>query len=139
MFENEMTYITLSGREFPIRCDIKVLEQIQEKYKDLAAFEDLIYAFTPALDKNGKPEKDKEGNIVGHLGIPDVKAVNDALYFMVSEGLEVAGEDTVTRDELLSYVDASPIDVGKALQPEYDKCFKRKNLPTTQKKATGKN
>lgn len=134
MFENELTYITLSGRDFPIRCDMKVLEEIQDKYSDLVKFENLIYPHTPALDKDGKQKKNKEGDLLYNIGMPNIKAVNDALYFMVSEGLQVSGDEPVERNELLVYVDVSPQTIGEILAEEYDKCFVRKNAMTTQKK-----
>ena len=32
MFENKLNTITLSGKEYPMKCSILVLEKIQDKY-----------------------------------------------------------------------------------------------------------
>ncbi len=35
MFEKELDTIALSGKEYPIKCSILVLEKIQDKYETL--------------------------------------------------------------------------------------------------------
>lgn len=134
MFDKKINAVTLSGKTIPIVCDMRVLEQIQEKYSDLSTFEDLLAKFTPQLEESGEESKDKDGNILGRYGIPDIKAINDALYFMACEGYTVSGDEPMERNELLSLVDVSPIDLGIVLRAEFDKCFVRKNLKTTQMK-----
>ena len=137
MFE-KLNYIELSGVTYPIKCDMAVLEQIQEKYGDLQGFEKKIYRFHPTLDENGVKVTNEEGLAVGTLDYPDVGAVADALFWMVSEGLEIEAEAAgkemreVSRKELLRKIDASPIDIGDALHDEYVRCFQRKNVRTTQ-------
>ena len=91
MFE-KLNYIELSGVTYPIKCDMAVLEQIQEKYGDLQGFEKKIYRFHPTLDENGVKVTNEEGLAVGTLDYPDVGAVADALFWMVSEGLEIEAE-----------------------------------------------
>ena len=49
MFE-KTNYIELSGEKYPIKCDILVLERIQDKYEDLSEFENGLNGFTPAVD-----------------------------------------------------------------------------------------
>ena len=137
MFE-KLNYIELSGEAWPIKCDMAVLEQIQEKYGDLQEFEKKLYQFRPNLDENGEEIRNDEGLIVGTMEYPDVGAVIDALFWMVSEGMEIEAEESgkeprkVSRKELIRKIDASPIDVGDALHDEYVRCFRRKNVKTTQ-------
>ena len=59
MFE-KIKYIELSGEEFPIKCDILVLEKIQDKYEDLSEFENKLNGFTPAVDENGEYKRNEE-------------------------------------------------------------------------------
>ena len=54
MFETSLNTINLSGTEFPIKCSLLVLEQIQDKYGDYKAVEDKIFRFTPDLDEKGE-------------------------------------------------------------------------------------
>ncbi len=137
MFE-KLNHIELSGETWPIKCDMAVLEQVQEKYGDLQEFEKKLYRFRPTLDENGNEVKNEEGMTVGTLEYPDVAAVADALFWMVSEGLEIEVEEAgkemreISRKELLRKIDASPIDVGDAMHDEYVRCFRRKNVRTTQ-------
>lgn len=88
MFE-EMNKIALSGKEYPIKCDLVVLEKIQEKYGDIGKFEDGLLTWEPVLDENGNQiiENGKK-KAVGKF--PDVKTVNDALFWMASEGETIA-------------------------------------------------
>lgn len=39
MFE-ELNYIEMSGKKYPIKCDLVVLEKIQDEFGDLNEFED---------------------------------------------------------------------------------------------------
>ena len=43
MFENKLNTITLSGKEYPMKCSILVLEKIQDKYGTLEEFEAVSY------------------------------------------------------------------------------------------------
>ena len=110
MFE-KVNHIELSGESYPIRCDMAVLEKIQDKYGDLIAFEDLIYKFEPKLD--------------------------DALYWFVEEGLDIEEPGkTISRKELIRSVDLPPIDLARMVHDEYVRCFERKNAQTPQNPET---
>lgn len=136
MFE-KVNHIELSGEAYPIRCDMAVLEKIQDKYGDLIAFEDLIYKFEPKLDDKGKPVKNKEGLIIGTYGYPKISAVNDALYWFVEEGLDIEEPGkTISRKELIRNVDLPPIDLARMVHDEYVRCFERKNAQTPQNPET---
>lgn len=136
MFE-KVNHIKLSGEIYPIRCDMAVLEKIQDKYGDLIAFEDLIYKFEPKVDKNGNPVKSKEGLIVGTYGYPKISAVNDALYWFVEEGMDIEEPGkTISKKELIRNVDLTPIDLAKVVHDEYVRCFERKNAQPPQNPET---
>ena len=47
MFE-KTNYIELSGEKYPIKCDILVLERIQDKYEDLSEFENGLKRLYPS-------------------------------------------------------------------------------------------
>ena len=83
MFETSLNTINLSGTEFPIKCSLLVLEQIQDKYGDYKAFEDKIFRFTPDLDEKGEMIPMGEGMVRGKFGDPEVSALKDGLYMMV--------------------------------------------------------
>lgn len=77
----------------------------------------------------------KEG---GHR-TPEIKMLNDALFWMVKEGEEIKAEEEsrpvneVDRNKILRKVDIPPKDLGTLLHEEFQRCFERKNEKTTQR------
>ena len=132
MFET-MNYIKLSGDKYPLKCDILVLEKIQEEYEDLSDFENKLTGFRPEVDEDGEIVKNEEGYMVGRYGIPDAKTVRKALTWMIQEGLDIEGKESVEEKELVRKVDLSPMELGKLLRNEFSRCFERKNEQTTQR------
>lgn len=137
MFE-ELKKITLSGEEYPIKCDLVALENIQEEFGSISEFEEKLMPWTPKLDENGKEVKAKNGNTVYMGRIPDIKAVNTALYYMAREGEEIAAEREkrkprpMSREKLVRKVDLAPVDLADQLHKEFMRCMNVKNEKTTQ-------
>lgn len=128
-----MNYIKLSGEKYPLKCDILVLEKIQEEYEDLSDFENKLTGFRPEVDEDGEIVKNEEGYMVGRYGIPDAKTVRKALTWMIQEGLDIEGKELVEEKELVRKVDISPMELGKLLRNEFSRCFERKNEQTAQR------
>ena len=143
MFE-KLNYIELSGEKYPIKCDILVLEKIQEEYGDMSSFENGIRGFTPNVDENGEIVINEDGLMVGMSGTPNIKMINKALIWMIREGIEIEKEDSqkeypdFTDMALLRKVDMTPKELGAAIHAEFNRCFARKNGKTTQREETGK-
>lgn len=137
ILKNNQNTITLSGVELPIRCDLYVLEQIQEKYTDLSAYEYKLIGFTPERDEFGDVVLNDNGNTVGKFGVPDIKVVADTLHMMVNEGLEYEGAgETFSVIELKRMVDLSITELSSILHEEYMSCFRRKNQTAMQSQET---
>ncbi len=51
MFE-EMNTIELTGRKYPIKCDLLVLEKIQDKYGTIGEFEQKLMTWEPVFMQN---------------------------------------------------------------------------------------
>lgn len=133
MFE-KVNYIELSGDKYPLKCDILVLEKIQEEYGDLTEFENNLTGFVPKRDEEGEIVRNEEGFMVGVYGIPDAKTLRKALMWMVQEGLEIEGTQMeITEVDIARKVDMSPVELGNILRDEFSKCFERKNGETTQR------
>ena len=142
MFE-KIKYIELSGEEFPIKCDILVLEKIQDKYEDLSEFENKLNGFTPAVDENGEYKRNEEGRLVGFYGEPKMEALLDALEWMVEEGIEIEQENgkdiqKASGKALIRKADMTPKELAEILHEEFARCFRRKNQKTTQREKTEK-
>ena len=131
MFERPKT-ITLSGVEFPIKCDFVVLEKIQEKYGSVIEFDKMIYTFVPKLDNDGNLIE-KDGMLIGNVVTPaDLKPLFDALLWMVEEGCDIMsdlGEEApeYTPEKLKRMIDMPPYQLSDILHDEYTRCFEKKN------------
>lgn len=124
--------VTLSGQVLPIRCDLYVLEQIQERYENLEDFEYRLMGFVPSRDEFGDVIINEKGNTEGRFTTPDIKVLGDALHMMVNEALEYAGAETMGEKKLKQMVDIPVSELSRKLHDEYLNCFKRKNLPAMQ-------
>lgn len=137
MFE-ELNCIVLSGESYPIKCDMVVLEKIQEEFGSITDFEDRLIPWEPKLDEDGKQVKAENGNPVFMGRFPDIKVVNAALHFMVNEGEEIAAEresrtpNLWERTKLARKVDLTPIAIADQLHEEFQRCLRIKNGKTTQ-------
>ena len=133
MFEKEMNRIILSGETYPIRCDMLVLEQIQERFGDISKFENKLMGFKPLVNRNGSVKKDDKGRTVGISGTPDIKALKFALCSMIKEGYAAEGRtEEVNETDLMRAVDMAPKELGEILHMEFMRCFKRKNPEPAQ-------
>ena len=140
MFQ-KLNRITLSGTEYPIKCDLLVLERIQDKYKDLAEFENKLSGFVPGVDEDGEYTRNEEGRIIGYYGEPNMEALGDFLEWTVEEGIDIDREEngsemeTPERKKLIRSVDLAPRELMEILREEFRRCFERKNGKTTQTKS----
>lgn len=149
MFEG-LNHITIAGTAYPVKCDLYVLECIQDKYGSLEEFEEGIRyrkqvdGMVQKLDENEQPVLDENKNPVMIPGKvwkykdPDMKMINYGLELMVNEGIDIQNEDSkekmshVTARELARKMDLNVFEVSAILQREYVTCFKVKNQETTQ-------
>ena len=144
MFE-ELKYIELSGEKYPVKCDLVVLEKIQDEFGSLEEFEKKITPWEPKLDEAGEKIKNEKGNVETEFKMMDIKAMNTALYFMVNEGEEVAAEKvgrephTYSRNEIVRKADINPGSLVLKLLKEYYRCFDLKNEETTQDQKSQEN
>lgn len=136
MFD-KLNHVTLSGVEYPIKCDILVLEQIQNEYGSIAKFEREIIAWEPVLDENGEEVLNDSGIRKVKSKLPSVKAVNDALYWMITEGMEIEAVKKnepikqLKREELLRCADMAYMKLADLVHDEFSRCFEDPNEETT--------
>lgn len=134
MFEKKLNIITLSGKEYPIKCSILVLEKIQDKYETLEAFEDDLSIF----------EDTKENEEI-KVRFPKMAALCDALYWMVQEGEEITAEEEgrkpvkYKRESLARKIDGSLFVTAQILKREFGRSFTSKNQKTTKTENTETN
>lgn len=112
--------IRINGKRYPIRCNIRVLGELQEVFGGVKQFE---------IALRGIVEKEKDGKKVAvREKEPSMKAVAIALPIMVNEGLLLSGEDMerLTEDEIMDGLSVSPYEAARIMEEEYGDCFKQK-------------
>lgn len=141
MFER-MERIELSGTSYPIKCDMAVLEQIQETFGSIEEFEnglvDWEYKSDEENEKGARESENNEENEEEKRAVefkwPRAKAVNAAVFFMVNEGMELEGEKPPFSSikEAAQAIDVPILEIARILHNEFMRCFTRKNRNTTQ-------
>lgn len=138
MWNDEMTRIDICGGSFPIRCDMVVLEKIQEEFGDVLDYEYAIRGVVPYFDPDsGLRIKDRDKSTT-----PNVRMVCRSLAWMIAEGIEVSGEElqAPTEKDIKQQMDMSITDLALACFREYSKCFlSRKGRSKDRRKDTNQN
>lgn len=135
MFE-KLNEIELQGKKYPIKCDLLVLEEIQNEFDSLDEFErglvtvEKIEEEKDEIEEALEEELGEEAQKVQYKAkFPDMKKVSAALFFMVNEGEEITAElegrtpAKYTRKELARKVGDSVIRVANQLHEEFYRCF----------------
>ena len=82
--DETMTKFSFRGDSFPIRCDLLVLEKIQERVGDIMDAENEIRGFKPRVDSDGVVD-----TTVGRWTIPNISLVTQSLVWMMEEAREI--------------------------------------------------
>lgn len=156
MFD-EMKKIVMQGKEYPIKCDLLVLEKLQQEFGSLNDFENGLITMEEIQEEKKEEEAgDLEQELQRELGVepeekkeeekkkykvkfPDMKCVKAALYYMVNEGEEIEAERegrtpvVYTREELGRKAGAAIIGIANQLHMEFYNCFFTGNRPQKEK------
>lgn len=138
MFGREIKYIELSGEKVPIRCDMLVLERIQDDFGDITKFENKLIGFEPIYNEDGTLKLNENGESIGRSVMPDIKTVRYGLCAFTKEGYECIGQEKPSDKELIRMVDVTISELSELIHEEFMRCFKRKNQSPTQKEKTEK-
>ena len=123
---NTSTIRIAENIELPYKCDLYVLEKIQEKYGTVLDFERQL------IGKKIVQEKDENGDLIEKevFTEPSISAVNFALPLMVKEGLEIeqiSGDYPFKTDrQILSAATRNYRYIAYDLHNEFANCFKVK-------------
>ena len=93
MLSNNVSTISVGGITYPFKCDLVVLEKIQDKYEDLVKVEDGLRGFIPARDADGVIDR-----TAGIMTLPNVGMVCQIMTWMVEEGIEITGQNLEAPD-----------------------------------------
>ena len=89
----ELTRILIGDRELPIRIDLNVLEQIEERYETKEKFEQELLGWRFKRNEEGKYERKADGSIAIEYVKPSLKALIFILPRMINEGLKAEAYD----------------------------------------------
>ena len=134
----ELDRITLCrGKEFPLICDLAVLEKLQEEYDyAINEFERDILGFVPKKDENGNLMYRDDGSLVLTQGTPRIRALSIGLTLMVNEGLRLEAyknggkPKSYTEDEIIYLCKIPFMSLSAMLHEEFMKCFASKKKLT---------
>jgi hypothetical protein len=146
MTDIKLNYIDIGGMEFPIYCDLNVLEKAQEEFESLTRFERELIGLELVRDADGNLVLNEDGTIKKKEGEPKIKALSFALREMVREGRKIeerqTGEEPVdiSEDELIELCDIGYRELSFKLHQEFNRCFeaKKKKKVTKTKKTNPK-
>ena len=83
MFESkDLTMFPLGEQEYPIKCDLVVLEKVQEMVGDIIVAEDKLRGFVPRVDADGVIDRS-----TGRWTVPDIALVTQTLVWIMTSPL----------------------------------------------------
>lgn len=133
--DSEMTKFSFRGDSFPIRCDLLVLEKIQERIGDIQIAEYEIKGFKPRIDADGVMDTS-----TGRWTIPNIGLVIQSLIWMMEEAKNITNGQyqipTVT--DLKQQDDYTISELSLIVYKEFSSCIAGKKKKKTQTKSRKK-
>jgi len=129
MRKTKMERIEIDGTSYPIRCDMNVLEEIQdERGISISQFEREMIGAVILRDSEGKPQINEDMTLKLVKGNPKIKTLMMALELFINEGLAIEAEESgkalkqVTEREMRIKCDMSPEELSRILHDEFARC-----------------
>mgnify|MGYP000354433948 CR=1 FL=1 len=135
--DSEMNKFSFKGDSFPIRCDLLVLEKIQERVGDIMDAENEIRGFKPRIDADGVVD-----TTTGRWTIPSISLVTQSLVWMMEEAREITnGQYAIPSvKDLKQQTDYTIGEMATIVYKEFSSCIagkkKKKNRNTKKKTDT---
>lgn len=139
MRENEINHININEINYPIYCDLNVLEAVQEEFKSIGEFERQLKGLKVKHDENGDIVRNENGSILHDMIEPRIKAVVYALYIMVAEGQRIEKKrygiesEPLPIDVIREFNGVSYGELSGILGAEFDRCFSSKKKLTAKR------
>lgn len=134
--DETMTKFSFRGDSFPLRCDLLVLEKIQERVGDIMDAENMIRGFKPRVDSDGVVD-----TTTGRWTIPNISLVTQSLVWMLEEARTITnGQYSIpTTTDLKQQDDYTIGELATIVYKEFSSCIagkKKKNRNTKKKTDT---
>lgn len=132
--DETMTKFSFRGDSFPLRCDLLVLEKIQDKVGDIMDAENEIRGFKPRVDSDGVVD-----TTVGRWTIPNIGLVVQSLIWMMEEARSITnGQYQIPSVQDLKQQDDYTIgELATIVYKEFSSCIagkKKRKTRNTKKK-----
>lgn len=130
--DSEMTKFSFRGDSFPLRCDLLVLEKIQERVGDIMDAENMIRGFKPRVDSDGVID-----TTTGRWTIPNISLVTQALIWMLEEAREITnGQYAIPSvKDLKQQTDYTIGEMATIVYKEFSSCIAGKKKKKTRRKS----
>ncbi len=127
--DSEMTKFSFRGDSFPLRCDLLVLEKIQERVGDIMDAENMIRGFKPRVDSDGVID-----TTTGRWTIPNISLVTQALIWMLEEAREITnGQYAIPSvKDLKQQTDYTIGEMATIVYKEFSSCIAGKKKKKTR-------
>ena len=126
-FDRKLERIPVGGKELPIIIDMYVLEEIQQKYGTLNAFE---YKLKGLKEVDGADSKTKIIRVERDIG-----ALNFVVPLMIREGCEIEGiKLEMTEKEIVRNLGISHIKLQEIVCDEFNRCFEMQKKESPSKR-----
>lgn len=128
----EMAKFDFKGDSFPIRCDLLVLEKIQEKVGDIIDAENELKGYKPRVDADGVVDMTS-----GRWTIPNISLVVQSLVWMMEEAREITnGQYQIpSAKDLKQQNDYTISELAKIVYVEFSSCISGKKKKKTTKRS----
>lgn len=126
---DKLKRIMISGKTYPMKCDLNVLEALQEEFGSVNEFERQLLGIRFKKDEEGKQLYTKDGDPQMYIVEPSIKAIKTALPLMINEGLAIeaarkgAVAEQVEELDIIAGCDISFELLSRMIHEEYKKCF----------------
>lgn len=85
----ELQKVLIGTRTLPLRVDLNVIEEIEERYGTEEQFEQELLGWHFKRDEDGKYARDENGDPIIEYTTPSTKALIDILPLAINEGMRV--------------------------------------------------
>ncbi len=121
--------IMIAGKTYPMKCDLNVLEELQEQFGSINEFERQLLGLHFLTDKDGKQLYTKDGDPRMYKTEPSIKAIKAALPLLINEGITLEAEkkgepvESVADLDIIAACDVDFTLLAQMIHAEYRKCF----------------
>lgn len=130
--DETMAKFEFRGDSFPLRCDLLVLEKIQERVGDIMDAENEIRGFKPRVDSDGVVD-----TTTGRWTIPNIGLVVQSLIWMMEEARSITnGQYQIPSVQDLKQQDDYTIgELATIVYKEFSSCIAGKKKKKTRRKS----